>query len=305
VSIAPRIATRITAPALLVRVIAVIVAACTLLALVVSVSQAQTRHSGAWHLRKWNIGKAVSVMRKIHPGPTHANPIHPPPAKPSKPVKPVKPSPPNQGPQPRYQDLQATYGFSGPLSDQWGVYDSSWSGDPYSRVPSLVSVSDGMLHVATDNRSGSGLCMCVNGGNPTKAYGRWDIRARASKNSDHGFAVMLWPVAEDWPAGGEIDIAEFPSADRNRVEFTLHYGANNSRILQGFPGDFTKFHTYSVEWTPSYIRYWIDGKVLTTVTDPAAIPDRPMHLALQAGANTDNPSNTSSVLDVAWIKAYR
>ena len=205
----------------------------------------------------------------------------------------------------RYQKLVRSIQFNHPLSRQWGVYDSAWSGDPYSRVPSLVTVSGGVLHVKTTYRSGSGLCLCVDGGNPAKPYGRWVIRARATRNSDHGFAIMLWPVAEDWPRGGEIDIAEFPTADRKHVAFTVHYGTANLQIARNFTGDFAKWHNYAVVWTPTFIQYRIDGRVLTTVTDRAAIPSRPMHLALQGGTTVANPSHTSSTLDVAWVRSYR
>jgi hypothetical protein len=207
----------------------------------------------------------------------------------------------------RYTHLVHTYTFhTAALAKQWSVYDSSWGGDPFSRVPKLVSVSHKVLSVATKGKSGSGLCLCIGSGLPTKPYGRWDIRAKASANADHGFAMMLWPNAEDWPRGGEIDIAEYPVANRTRVDFTLHYGAQNHEIHNSFSGRFTKWHTYSVEWAPTFIRYRIDGHVLATIRTRAAIPTRPMHLAMQAGADTTGRvSNTSAALDVAWVRVYR
>ncbi len=108
--------------------------------------------------------------------------------------------------------LARNYAFTG-LSSDWAVYDTTHSKAPSARVPSLVTVSGGALHVATVGAKGSGLCLCRNAAKPTKPYGRWDIRARVSKNADHGFAMLLWPNAENWPVGGEIDMAEFPGAD--------------------------------------------------------------------------------------------
>lgn len=208
-----------------------------------------------------------------------------------------------------FTKLRQSYDFTtaSVLSDQWAVYNSAWSGDPYARDPRMVTVSNGALHVATKGMSGSGLCLCKNGGSPRLPYGRWDVRARAGFSSDHGFALMLWPNAENWPVGGEIDLAEFPTGKRSAMTFTVHYGANNQQIHDRFSGNFTQWHTYSVEWLPSGIRYWLDGVLRATITLPAAIPTGSMHLAIQAGTDprAKYVGPTGASFDVAWVKTYQ
>lgn len=184
------------------------------------------------------------------------------------------------------------------------MYDTTHSSDPHARVPSLVGVSNGILHIITRGDEGSGLCLCGAGAKPDKPYGRWDVRAKASVNADHGFAILLWPNSNVWPQDGEIDIAEFPGDNRSLLQATVHYGSTNQKIMKFTHGNFAKWHTYSVIWRPSSIRFLLDGRTVLRVTNRAAIPTTPMHLALQAGVNEGGsvPSDTSATLDVSEVR---
>lgn len=194
----------------------------------------------------------------------------------------------------------ATYQFIGTrLNGDWAVYNAGTS-----RVPSLVSVSGGALHVTTVGARGSGLCLCRGAHNTIAPYGRWDVRARASRNADHGFAIMLWPQGR-WPAAGEIDLAEFPGKRRNILQTTVHYTAANRQITKFTKGDFTRWHTVSVIWRRTSLNYLLDGRSVMRVTTPIAIPSGPMHMAIQAGADTSRPSATRARLDVDWVKITR
>jgi hypothetical protein len=205
--------------------------------------------------------------------------------------------------------LPHTYLFdkAGAPDAAWVVYDSAHSGDPHARVPSLVNVEHGVLRVATTGDQGSGLCLCGATAKPEKPYGRWDVRARVSVNPDHGFAILLWPNSNRWPQDGEIDLAEFPGDNRSLLQTTLHYGAENHRVMKFTHGNFATWHTYSVDWRPSALTFLLDGRTVLRVTDQAAIPNTPMHLALQAGVNegVTAPSDTSATLDVARVRVSR
>ncbi len=196
----------------------------------------------------------------------------------------------------------ATYQFIGTtLNHDWAVYDNAGA---QPRVPSLVTVSHGALHVATNGAQGSGLCLCRGSRNTIAPYGRWDVRARASRNADHGFAIMLWPQGQ-WPAAGEIDLAEFPGKRRNILQTTVHYTSANRQFTKFTKGDFTRWHTISVIWRRTSLNYLLDGRSVMRVTTPAAIPSGPMHMAIQAGADTSKPSATRAQLDVDWVKITR
>lgn len=65
---------------------------------------------------------------------------------------------------------------------------------------------------------------------------------------------------DGWPACGEIDIMETMNAEE--ICFgRLHWTDRNGRPTQSenFENvDLTSFHTYSVVWTPSMIRWFVD-----------------------------------------------
>ena len=60
---------------------------------------------------------------------------------------------------------------------------------------------------------------------PGQRYGRWEACVRMDPGPDalHG-VLILWPVAEDFPAGGEIDWMEVFRGDRQEVTVNIHHG---------------------------------------------------------------------------------
>ena len=194
----------------------------------------------------------------------------------------------------------------------WGVYNGSGNEGVGYRVPSQVSVGNGELTINGSGLNGGGICWCGSGtGGPT-TYGRWEVRARMDAGTGYGPAILLWPSSERWPIDGEIDITEMPEGARNKSHFTVHYGANNSQTGYTSTGDFTQWHTYTVEWMPDHITYWLDGVQQYTTTNAAAIPRTPMHLAIQndvgaaghwiPGRDASTPANVA--LHVDYIKIY-
>lgn len=157
------------------------------------------------------------------------------------------------------------------------------------------------------------MCWCGGSNTPPQTYGRWEIRAKMDKGNGYGPALLLWPNSNKWPADGEIDISEIPKGDRTKSHFTLHYGSNNSQASYSSSGDFSQWHTYAVEWQPTYISFYLDGKKVYTNTNPAAIPDGPMHLAIQndvgaaghwiSGRDSSTPDSVS--LHIDYVKIYK
>lgn len=66
---------------------------------------------------------------------------------------------------------------------------------------------------------------------------------------------------EGWPSCGEIDIMETVNTE-NVCYGTVHWSDRNGkyRISEGSfdPIDMSVFHTYSIEWTPNSIRWFVD-----------------------------------------------
>ena len=98
-------------------------------------------------------------------------------------------------------------------------------------------------------------------------YGRFDIKAKLPMGGGSWPAIWMMPLESVygwWPASGEIDIMETSySIYRNKILGTTHttngHGGNSvggSRIM----GEtiYNDFHTYSIEWLPDKIIWYID-----------------------------------------------
>ena len=100
-------------------------------------------------------------------------------------------------------------------------------------------------------------------------YGKFEIRAKLPYGK--GIWPAFWMLGDDinqvgWPACGEIDIMEFIGKDPNHVHASIHgpgYDFTQSYYSQnGFSND---FHTYTVDWQPDKMRFYVDGNLFYTV----------------------------------------
>ena len=108
----------------------------------------------------------------------------------------------------------------------------------------------------------------------TKTYGKFEARMKLPVGQGFWPAFWMMPKADiygGWAASGELDIMEARGAEPTKVGGTLHYGGTwPSNKYTGkdynFTGDNTinEFHTYSVEWEPGEIRWYVDGVLYQT-----------------------------------------
>jgi beta-glucanase (GH16 family) len=200
--------------------------------------------------------------------------------------------------------------FDGTRLDEslWGTYTGKTTGGVGRHDPRNIGVADGLMMITSHGRSSAGMAW-ENG----QRYGRWEVRARVEQGTGYGAVILLWPDAEDFPEGGEIDFAEIPNGQRNEAHFVLHYGEDNSQVGTTTPGDFTQWHNYAVEWAPDHVAGFIDGQEIFRSTKRATIPPRPMHLAIQQdigpyGKNWIPPRNATTPdqvrLQVDWVRIY-
>nr|WP_275404288.1 glycoside hydrolase family 16 protein [Pseudonocardia acidicola] len=171
-----------------------------------------------------------------------------------------------------------------------------------------MAVSGGVLSLTSRGYESAGMAW-----SPGQRYGRWEVRAKTQRGTGYGPVILLWPDAEDFPTGGEIDFMEIPKGDRRESHFVLHYGRDNSQVGTTVPGDFTQWHNYAVEWTPDHVAGFIDGQEIFRTTDRARIPPRPMHLAIQQDIGPygkdwipplDDTSPAQVRLQVDWVRIY-
>ena len=177
-------------------------------------------------------------------------------------------------------------------------------------------------------------------------YGRFEVRARAPAGQGAWSAIWMLPSEEKygaWAASGEIDILEVVNqgtacktcegGKENRVFGTIHYGGewprnkykgNDTPLLGSDDG----FHTYAVEWQEGEIKWFVDGRHYSTLTQkdwgskaifsklPKSAPfDQPFYLIinLAIGGNLAEDTNDLGVslkgfpktFEIDWVRVYQ
>jgi len=182
---------------------------------------------------------------------------------------------------------------------QTGFPTGSDTGRPcYVDDPSVISVHDGALHLSVRGVPRPPECPGLKEA-PTahvagmvstyrlfsQQYGRFEARIKNTATRVPGLqeAFWLWPDDRygstlNWPASGEIDIAETYSEHPTLAIPFLHYTWNDN--LGPKPGVNTawdctatrgEFNTYTLEWTASRLEILVNGRtcLVNTSGDPA------------------------------------
>ncbi len=205
-------------------------------------------------------------------------------------------------------------------------------------VEENVSVSDGKLKIkAESRRHPDAPPTCSNGG---KTYsldytsGAIDTRGHFEMNGGYiegrfkmpsqlGTWPAFWTLQDGWPP--EIDIFEVPH-ERNLHHYYLHYTNPDWYASHGsawdheasFGGTHTgpdksaDFHTYGLEWTNSYLKFYFDDKCIATYNRPSEISQLKgnyiiINLAVGgwAGDNIQITNNNPAVLECDWVRVWK
>jgi beta-glucanase (GH16 family) len=151
----------------------------------------------------------------------------------------------------------------------------------FTASDSNVSVAEGVLRLTARDEGVPKSCknafddfttpytggMIGTKGKFSQTYGRFEVRARYPSSNASGLHGGFWmlPVNNKygpWPNSGEIDVAEWWSTDPTLVPPSLHYKGRHYASDTGWDcriSDVTGWHTYTVEWTPSGLDFFIDG----------------------------------------------
>jgi beta-glucanase (GH16 family) len=188
------------------------------------------------------------------------------------------------------------------LGSHWNVYDSPGHAGNGLRSPDQAAVDDGLLTI-TGTAAGTTAGMAWQ---PGQMYGRWEVRMRAAAGCGCYHPVLiLWPDANDFPVGGEVDFAEVFAADRQEVNFFLHFSERNDQIKATQEIDVTEWHNYAVEWTADHVTGFIDGRQWFTTGDAEKLPPRPMHLTIQLDwFPGDGDASEGATMEVDWVRIY-
>ncbi|WP_303208381.1 family 16 glycosylhydrolase [Bacteroides oleiciplenus] len=106
-------------------------------------------------------------------------------------------------------------------------------------------------------------------------YGYFEARIMLPKGKGTWPAFWMMPVNNNystnpWPGCGEIDIMEEVGADPNIVSSSIHCAAYNHTIntqktaSRNIGTAESEYHVYACEWTPDYLKFFVDGTELMT-----------------------------------------
>ncbi|MCF0195965.1 MAG: glycoside hydrolase family 16 protein [Bacteroidaceae bacterium] len=97
-------------------------------------------------------------------------------------------------------------------------------------------------------------------------YGYIEARMKLPVGRGTWPAFWMMPSAGgSWPDCGEIDIMEEVGADAGKVSSSIHCKAYNHPLNTQkthemyVPTSESRFHVYALEWTPDYIKTYVDG----------------------------------------------
>ena len=150
------------------------------------------------------------------------------------------------------------------------------------------------------------------------AYGRIESRIRVAGGV--GLWSSFWSLGADidlvrWPQAGEIDFGEFVGRLPNEIFGTIQGpgyagGAGFGGLYDFGVPVFNDYHTFTVEWEPDEIRWFVDGIRYHTAT-PADVPGEwvfndPFFLLLNlaAGGNFAGPVDPGLVLPQSMLVDY-
>ncbi len=158
-------------------------------------------------------------------------------------------------------------------------------------------------------------------------YGLFEARVKVPTGK--GYLPAFWLMASDenlygqWPRCGEIDIMEVMGDSTDTAHGTVHYGNPHAqsqgtyKLTEGTFAD--EYHTFSLEWEPGRLRWYIDGMLYHeendwhsttegqgTVTYPAPF-DQPFYVILNlaiGGSWVGYPDETTTFEDQAYSVDY-
>ncbi len=159
-------------------------------------------------------------------------------------------------------------------------------------------------------------------------YGKIEVRARLPYGRGTWPAIWMLPETFDepakWPDDGEIDIMEHVGYQMDMVQATAHstqynnlLGTQKMGYIQLTAVD-KRFHTFSVEWTPTKIEWFVDGKKFHKMVDDGTGNDgwpfnnNPFYLILSlavggnwAGSQGIDDSIWPQHMEVDYVKVYQ
>ncbi|HEX8270838.1 MAG TPA: glycoside hydrolase family 16 protein [Flavobacterium sp.] len=200
----------------------------------------------------------------------------------------------------------------------WGNGEEQY----YTNSADNAVVQDGVLKITAKKQPFSGSqytsARLVSENKFEFTYGKVEFRAKLPVGA--GTWPALWMLGENyatntWPASGEIDVMEHKGNAPNVIHGTLHYpgnsGGNGNSGTTTIANAQSDFHIYSVTWSPTSIKFYVDGNMYHSYANVASSPFNAdffliMNVAMGGsfGGQID-PTFTQSAMEVDYVRVYQ
>jgi beta-glucanase (GH16 family) len=209
---------------------------------------------------------------------------------------------------------------------KWG-YDLGGGGygnnelEYYTNRPENVLVENGVLKIKAikENYSGSAYTSArlLSKGKFEFKYGKVEVSAKLPAGV--GTWPAIWMLGANantvgWPDCGEIDIMEHRGNELNKIFGTFHYpghsGGNADGGTKMISNATTAFHKYSLDWSASVIRIYVDDQLVHSLANSASVPfnhDFFFILNVAMGGTfggTIDPNFSNATMEVDYIRVY-
>jgi len=145
----------------------------------------------------------------------------------------------------------------------------------------------------------------------SQAYGKFEFRAQMPAGGG-GIWPGLWmyPIGNSWPP--EIDAVEMVS-DMSTAYMTYHWGtsANHQQSFESYSNSAlaSGYHTYTVEWDPGVITWYIDGAPVRSSFTGTDVTSTPMGILIDIylGGSWAGPVTASfpQYMYVDYVRVYK
>ncbi len=166
-----------------------------------------------------------------------------------------------------YQQVWADE-FTNGISSSWQFENGGggWGNNEKEYYqPANATVVNGQLQITAKKQSVGGMpytsARMKTQGLKEITYGR--IEARIKRPIGQGLWPAFWMLGANinsvgWPKCGELDIMEYVNTDP-KVYGTAHWDNNGQADYGNSITTTDDYHVYSIEWTPTYVRWFMDG----------------------------------------------
>ncbi|MDT0647157.1 glycoside hydrolase family 16 protein [Zunongwangia sp. F260] len=162
-------------------------------------------------------------------------------------------------------------------------------------------------------------------------FGRVEVRAKLPEAA--GTWPAIWTLGANcnetgsyfegqygsgqWPGCGEIDIMEQTGWNKNEIISHFHWGDRNTGEYKNIGGTLPvantagEFHVYSMEWTDSSIKTFVDGELVYELPNSSEKPyDHPhyllLNIALGGNLGGEVPENfTEAIFEIDYVKVFQ